>query len=77
MIYQNTFYAYLHSPFHPLSIKVEIITYAGPHRRLWMGPQFSFRTYQQATPTNKGRISSGSGEYPHESQDIDTTKFVF
>ncbi|ELU13646.1 hypothetical protein CAPTEDRAFT_150615 [Capitella teleta] len=25
---------------------VEIITHAGPHRRLWMGPQFSFKTFQ-------------------------------
>jgi breast carcinoma-amplified sequence 3 len=25
--------------------QVEIVTHAGPHRRLWMGPQFMFRTY--------------------------------
>ena len=25
--------------------QVEIITHAGPHRRLWMGPQFVFKTY--------------------------------
>nr|CAH7712459.1 unnamed protein product [Callosobruchus chinensis] len=25
--------------------QVEIITHAGPHRRLWMGPQFTFKTY--------------------------------
>ncbi|XP_037302060.1 breast carcinoma-amplified sequence 3 homolog [Manduca sexta] len=25
--------------------KVEIVTHAGPHRRLWMGPQFVFKTY--------------------------------
>lgn len=25
--------------------QVEIITHAGPHRRLWMGPQFMFKTY--------------------------------
>lgn len=25
--------------------QVEILTHAGPHRRLWMGPQFSFRPY--------------------------------
>lgn len=25
--------------------QVEIVTYAGPHRRLWMGPQFTFKTY--------------------------------
>ncbi|XP_061503934.1 uncharacterized protein LOC1278696 isoform X4 [Anopheles gambiae] len=28
---------------------VEIITHAGPHRRLWMGPQFMFKTY--STPS--------------------------
>ena len=25
--------------------QVEIFTHAGPHRRLWMGPQFIFKTY--------------------------------
>ncbi|KAL6423017.1 hypothetical protein ACFW04_010479 [Cataglyphis niger] len=25
--------------------QVEIVTHAGPHRRLWMGPQFAFKTY--------------------------------
>lgn len=25
--------------------QVEIITHAGPSRRLWMGPQFVFKTY--------------------------------
>ena len=29
-----------------LSYQVEIITHSGPHRRLWMGPQFSFKTFQ-------------------------------
>lgn len=24
---------------------VEVLTYSGPHRRLWMGPQFSFGVY--------------------------------
>lgn len=24
---------------------IEVITYSGPHRRLWMGPQFSFGVY--------------------------------
>lgn len=30
--------------------QVEIVTHAGPHRRLWMGPQFTFKTYT----TNSG-----------------------
>lgn len=25
--------------------QVEIMTHDGPHRRLWMGPQFTFKTY--------------------------------
>lgn len=25
--------------------QVEIVTSSGPHRRLWMGPQFMFKTY--------------------------------
>lgn len=25
--------------------QVEIVTYSGPNRRLWMGPQFKFKTY--------------------------------
>lgn len=25
--------------------QVEIVTHAGPHRRLWMGPQFVFKIY--------------------------------
>lgn len=25
--------------------QVEIVTHAGPHRRLWMGPQFVFKLY--------------------------------
>lgn len=29
--------------------QVEIVTHAGPHRRLWMGPQFVFKLYN--TPT--------------------------
>ncbi|CAG5121641.1 unnamed protein product, partial [Candidula unifasciata] len=31
--------------------QVEIITHVGPHRRLWMGPQFSFKTYQNPQTT--------------------------
>jgi len=27
------------------ALQVEIITHAGPHRRLWMGPQFTFKTF--------------------------------
>ncbi|XP_030745857.1 breast carcinoma-amplified sequence 3 homolog isoform X2 [Sitophilus oryzae] len=31
--------------------QVEIITHAGPHRRLWMGPQFTFKTYTTTSGT--------------------------
>ena len=29
-----------------VTVQVEIVTHIGPARRLWMGPQFSFRTFQ-------------------------------
>lgn len=29
--------------------QVEIVTHAGPHRRLWMGPQITFKTYTNTT----------------------------
>lgn len=29
--------------------QVEIVTHAGPHRRLWMGPQFVFKTYNTSS----------------------------
>lgn len=29
--------------------QVEIVTHAGPHRRLWMGPQFVFKTYNASS----------------------------
>lgn len=29
--------------------QVEINTHVGPHRRLWMGPQFQFKHYTEAT----------------------------
>uniref|UniRef100_A0A8R1Y992 BCAS3 domain-containing protein n=1 Tax=Onchocerca volvulus TaxID=6282 RepID=A0A8R1Y992_ONCVO len=49
--------------------QIEVLTYLDPHRRLWMGPQFSFRTYIQSlehasadliTPgSNEDRLHSG------------------
>ncbi|XP_044579572.1 uncharacterized protein LOC123261814 isoform X1 [Cotesia glomerata] len=32
--------------------QVEIVTHAGPHRRLWMGPQFVFKTYNTSSGIN-------------------------
>ena len=28
--------------------QVEIVTHVGPHRRLWMGPQFCFKTFRSS-----------------------------
>lgn len=48
--------------------QVEIITHAGPHRRLWMGPQFMFKTYNTPSgspltsiDTESVEIGAGSG----------------
>ncbi|XP_049300952.1 uncharacterized protein LOC125774756 isoform X2 [Anopheles funestus] len=48
--------------------QVEIITHAGPHRRLWMGPQFMFKTYNtpsgsplSSIDTEAVEICTGSG----------------
>lgn len=53
--------------------QVEILTHAPPPRRIWMGPQFSFKTYQataslQATSplhaglgSNDSMVDSGEG----------------
>ncbi|KAK7882693.1 hypothetical protein WMY93_028867 [Mugilogobius chulae] len=38
--------------------KVEIVTHTGPHRRLWMGPQFQFKTLHPSGQTTV--ISSSS-----------------
>ncbi|KAL4223089.1 Breast carcinoma amplified sequence 3 [Mactra antiquata] len=44
--------------------QVEIITHAGPHRRLWMGPQFSFKTYQENTTVLSSTSSSLLSQSP-------------
>jgi hypothetical protein len=36
--------------------QVEIVTHVGPHRRLWMGPQFAFKIFQNA---NAGEADAG------------------
>ena len=33
--------------------QVEIVTHVGPHRRLWMGPQFCFKTFRPAKNGSK------------------------
>lgn len=42
--------------------RVEIITHAGPHRRLWMGPQFIFKTYNTPSGSNLHHIEVESVE---------------
>ncbi|XP_078722069.1 BCAS3 microtubule associated cell migration factor isoform X1 [Lampetra fluviatilis] len=39
--------------------QVEIVTHSGPHRRLWMGPQFTFKTLQ-LPPGQTMLVSSNS-----------------
>ena len=53
-------------------LQVEIITHAGPHRRLWMGPQFSFKTYQNTTvlSSNSSSLLSQSPESNMAAMDI-------
>ncbi|XP_065366465.1 uncharacterized protein LOC135959270 [Calliphora vicina] len=47
--------------------QVEIITHAGPHRRLWMGPQFVFKTYNTPSGSNLSHVDI-------EAVEIGTTK---
>ncbi|XP_021701305.1 breast carcinoma-amplified sequence 3 homolog isoform X2 [Aedes aegypti] len=42
--------------------QVEIITHAGPHRRLWMGPQFMFKTYNTPSGSPLTSIDTDSVE---------------
>ncbi|MCP9258518.1 Breast carcinoma amplified sequence 3 [Dirofilaria immitis] len=43
--------------------QIEVLTYLDPHRRLWMGPQFSFRTYIQSLEhASADLITPGSSE---------------
>ena len=41
-----------------MCLQVEIVTHTGPHRRLWMGPQFQFKTIHPSGQTTV--ISSSS-----------------
>ena len=38
--------------------QVEILTHAPPSRRLWMGPQFTFKPYQSHSPTSSTGLSN-------------------
>ncbi|CDW57748.1 breast carcinoma amplified sequence 3 [Trichuris trichiura] len=42
--------------------EIEIVTYAGPHRRLWMGPQFTFKTFLDRGDTTSAEAFSACKE---------------
>ncbi|KAH8289814.1 hypothetical protein KR054_011401 [Drosophila jambulina] len=42
--------------------QVEIITHAGPHRRLWMGPQFVFKNYNTPSGSNLNHVDAEAVE---------------
>ncbi|PNF22320.1 hypothetical protein B7P43_G02923 [Cryptotermes secundus] len=58
--------------------QVEIVTHAGPHRRLWMGPQFTFKTYNSAVSgvplslleLEAVEVGVGSGSRPARSNPV-------
>ncbi|XP_009868206.1 PREDICTED: breast carcinoma-amplified sequence 3-like, partial [Apaloderma vittatum] len=58
--------------------QVEIVTHTGPHRRLWMGPQFQFKTIHPSGQTTVISSSSsvlqshGPSDTPQPLLDFDT-----
>uniref|UniRef100_A0A914W130 BCAS3 domain-containing protein n=2 Tax=Plectus sambesii TaxID=2011161 RepID=A0A914W130_9BILA len=46
----------------PWISQVEMVTYGGPHRRLWMGPQFTFRTYLESPGHSSADLVSPSAD---------------
>ncbi|XP_072163285.1 BCAS3 microtubule associated cell migration factor-like [Diadema setosum] len=51
----------------PWLAQVEMVTHAGPHRHLWMGPQFVFKTVPQ--PSSTTILSSSSSALLTEGQE--------
>ncbi|XP_044142195.1 BCAS3 microtubule associated cell migration factor isoform X2 [Bufo gargarizans] len=49
--------------------QVEIVTHTGPHRRLWMGPQFQFKTIH---PSGQTTVISSSSSVLHSHAPSDT-----
>ena len=43
--------------------QVEIVTHVGPHRRLWMGPQFCFKTFRTASAAASATASKAKDWY--------------
>lgn len=62
----------------PIPLQVEIVTHTGPHRRLWMGPQFQFKTIHPSGQTTVISSSSsvlqphGPSDTPQPLLDFDT-----
>lgn len=54
--------------------QVEIVTHSGPHRRLWMGPQFVFKTYNATTGVSNDcdavEVGSNPGPRPARSNPV-------
>ena len=48
---------------------IEIETHPAPHRRLWMGPQFKFKTYQ-APKTTDNKLVEQAQALTHHSEDL-------
>lgn len=61
-----------------IPFQVEIVTHTGPHRRLWMGPQFQFKTIHPSGQTTVISSSSsvlqshGPSDTPQPLLDFDT-----
>ncbi|XP_077865334.1 BCAS3 microtubule associated cell migration factor-like [Saccoglossus kowalevskii] len=51
--------------------EVEMVTHAGPHRRLWMGPQFQFKTFN--SPVSTTVLSSQSSALLSQSPETANT----
>ena len=49
--------------------QVEILTHFGPHRRLWMGPQFAFKTFQH-TAAASSPMSAGEHRMMMEEEEL-------
>ncbi|KAI3413514.1 hypothetical protein GPALN_011004 [Globodera pallida] len=46
-----------HRPRHSWLPFLEVVTYTGPHRRLWLGPQFSFSVYAASRERSSAELS--------------------
>ncbi|VDN03736.1 unnamed protein product [Thelazia callipaeda] len=54
--------------------QIEVLTYLAPHRRLWMGPQFSFRTYIQPSQHTSAELVTPGSDRDYERYRAGKTK---